>query len=135
MKKFTNIFFIALICLGTVYFITGSFLKSKTSNFAQGFNKYNLVAEKDSKFIKIDTNAATDYDAAGNYTYYLKSYDRQSKPHFIQFTGVGKLKEGQYVKLDTRGTHVKSYKKVSRDSLPYNVSRKLRKDYKINHES
>lgn len=135
MKKFTNIFFTALIFIGLGYFMTGTFLKDQTSDFAQSFNKYNLLADKGPKFVKVDNQVAADYDGEGNYTYYLKSYDRQSRPHYVEFTGYGKLKQGQYIKLDTRGTHVKSYKKVSRDSLPYNVSRKLRKDYKINHES
>ena len=135
MKKFINVLLVGLIVLGLGYYMAGSFLKNKTSDFAQNFNQYNLLADKGPRFVKVDNQKAFDYDGYGDYTYYLKSYDRQSRPHYIEFTGNGKLKQGQYIKLDTRGTYVKAYKKVSQHALPYNVSRKLHNDYQFNQDS
>ena len=120
MKKLRDGFFIILIMMGVVYFMTGSFVKNKTSDFAQNFNRFNLQAKRSPKFMQIDYQDS-DQESDGSYTYYADSYDRQGNYHDIVFNSDDDLKEGQYLKLDTKGNYIKGYKKIQANDMPYKV--------------
>lgn len=120
MKKIINYFFIALIILGSGYYMAGTYFKNKTSHTAQNFNQYNLLAKHSPKFIQIDYRDA-DKESDGSYTYYTDGYDRQGHHHEVDFNSNTDLKEGQYLKLDTKGNYVNDYQKISANDMPYKV--------------
>lgn len=112
--------------MGVIYFMTGSFVKDRDSNFAQSFNRFNLQAKRSPKFIQIDYTDS-DKEADGSYTYYADSYDRHGNWHDIEFNSDDDLKEGQFIKLDTKGNYIKGYQKITANDMPYKV-------YNIFHE-
>ncbi|KRN94395.1 YxeA family protein [Companilactobacillus kimchiensis] len=120
MKKFHDIFFMTLIFLGLAYFMTGSFVKDKTSPLAKNFNQYNLLAKRSPKFIQID-HAASDKEDDGSYTYYADGFDRQGMGHEVEFNSDEDLADGQLIKLDTKGSYIKDYKKIEPNDMPYKV--------------
>lgn len=100
--------------------MAGSFYKDKNTEFAQSFNHYNLLARSSPKYIQIDYEDA-DEESDGSTTYYTDSYDRQGKYHEIDFNSDADLKDGQLLKLDTKGSYVRSYQKILPDDMPYKV--------------
>ena len=120
MKKFINLFFTTMIILGTGYYMAGTYLKNQTSEFAQNFNQYNLLAKSSPKFIEINYDDS-DKENDGSYTYYAAAFDRQGHRHDIVFNSDDDLADGQLLKLDTKGNYVKSYKKIQADDMPYKV--------------
>ncbi len=123
MKKLSAIIFPTIIILICGYLIICSGIKNRTSEFAQDFNQYNVLAKREPKYIKI--NYVTEPDKDGYSTYYLRGYDRYSKAHDLEFTSDDDFKDGQYLKLDTKGSYVDDYQKVSVNGMPYKVYHKL----------
>jgi conserved hypothetical protein TIGR01655 len=113
--------------MGIVYVGVCFHAKDSTDQFSQAFNNYNFMVKREPKYVKIDNTNAKDNDGYGNYTYDLKSYDRSGNAHKIEFMGMGKLKQNHYLKLDTKGSYVYSYKEVFKDDMPYKVYQKLNK--------
>ena len=126
MKKLRNIFFTSLIVMGVVYFMIGSFVKNRDSNFAQIFNRFNLQAKRSPKFMQVNY-ADSDQETDGSYTYYADSYDRQGNWHDIEFNSDDDIQDGQFLKLDTKGNYIKGYQKIGANDMPYKV-------YNIFHE-
>lgn len=129
MKKIIDVLSIALISLGAVYLMVGSFAKDDSSEFAQNFNKYNILVNRSAKYAKIDNSSESlekNENDDGKYTYYLDSFDRHGKLQEVEFSTPVKFKQNQYIKLDTKGSDVKSYKAITRDDMPYKIDRKLR---------
>lgn len=127
MKKIAEVLSIALLSLGTIYLIVGTFAKNGSSELAQSFNQYNLLAKRGPQFAKIDNSYdSTAEDEDGNYTYYLDGFDRQGNPREVEFSTPKKLKQNQYVKLDAQGSHIKGYEIITRDGMPYKVYSELK---------
>jgi len=123
MKKLISAFFFSIIILSCGYLILCSGIKNHTTDFAQNFNQYNVLAKREPKYIKIKRIATADEN--GYATYYLKGYDRYSQKHNLEFTSADTFKKGQYLKLDTKGTYVDDYQKISINDMPYTVYHKL----------
>lgn len=124
MKKIINFTLTVLIFIGTGYYLAGSYLRNSNSEFAQKFNRYNLLAKRSPKYMQIDYQDS-EKEADGSFTYYADSYDRQGKWHEINFNSDDDLADGQYLKLDTKGNYVKDYHKINPNDLPYGVYRIL----------
>lgn len=102
-------------------------LKDNTSAAGQAFNQFNILVKEESRYVKIDNAKAVDEDGYGNYNYTLPSYDQKGQEHPIKFTGMGKLKQGHYLKLTTKGTYVITYQEAFEQNIPHNVYEKLNK--------
>lgn len=100
-------------------------MQDNTSEIGQAVSKYSPLAKNELKYVKIDNANAHDSAGYGNFDYDLKSYDTSGKEHPIKFTGMGKLKQGHYLELDTKGTYVKTYREVFSKDLPNGVEAKL----------
>jgi len=120
MKKVINVLLVGLIILGLGYYMAGSYLKNQNTEFAQSFNRYNLLAKRDPKFMKLDFESANE-ERDGSYTFYADTYDRQGNHHEIDFHSDDDFNNGQLIKLDTKGSYVKSYQVINPDDLPYKI--------------
>lgn len=121
MKKLCNIIFITLIFLGVGYYMTGSVMKNRSTEFAQNFNRYNILAKRAPKFTQVDYDNAQ-AAKGGSYTFYADSYDRYGHHHEIVFrSDDDNLNDGQLLKLDTKGSYVKGYKTIGSNDMPYKV--------------
>ena len=125
MRSFLRVFLLGIVILGMGYLGVCAYAKDNTSQAAQSFNAMNVLVKREPKYVKIDNRNAKDEDGYGNYTYDLKSYDADGKQHAIKFMGMGKLKQGHYLKLDTKGSYVYSYKEVFKNDIPSDVYTKL----------
>lgn len=125
MRSFLRVFLLGIAVLAIGYFAVCFTVKDSTSQSAQAFNAYNVLVKREAKYVKIDNKEAKDEDGYGNYTYDLKSYDDNGNEHPIKFMGMGKLKQGHYLKLDTKGSYVYSYKEVFKKDMPSDVYTKL----------
>lgn len=122
MKKIINILLMGLVVLGLGYYMAGSYLKDKNTEFAQSFNRYNLLAKRDPKFIQVDY-ADANKENDGSYTFYADAYDRQGHWHEIDVHSNDDLDDGQLLKLDTKGSYVKGYQVINPDDLPFKLYR------------
>lgn len=120
MKKFINVFFMTLMVFGVAYYMAGSFYKDKNTEFAQNFNRYNILAKSGPKYIQVD-HEDSEQEADGSTTYYADGYDRQGKYHEVDFNSDDDLEDGQLLKLDTKGSYIKDYQKILPDDMPYKV--------------
>ena len=125
MRSFLRVFLLGIVILGIGYISICFYAKDNTSQAAQSFNGVNVLVKREPKYVKIDNNGAKDEDGYGNYTYDLKSFDDNGNEHPIKFMGMGKLKQGHYLRLDTKGSYVYSYKEVFKKDIPSDVYTKL----------
>ena len=125
MRSFLRVFLLGVVIMGLGYLGVCAYAKDNTSQTAQAFNAYNVLVKREPKYVKIDNKGAKDNDGYGNYTYDLKSYDDNGHEHPVKFMGMGKLKQGHYLELDTKGSYVYSYKEVFKKDMPSNVYTKL----------
>lgn len=125
MRSLLRVFLLGLVVMMVGYFGACFYSKDNTSQVAQAFNAYNVLVKREPKYVKIDNKSAKDTEGYGNYTYDLKSYDKDGQEHPIQFLGMGKLKQGHYLELDTKGSYVYSYKEVFQKDIPSDVYTKL----------
>lgn len=125
MRSFLRVFLVGILILGLGYLGACVYAKDNTGQAAQAFNGYNVLVKHEPKYVKIDNKEAKDEDDYGNYTYDLKSYDADGHEHPIKFMGMGKLKQGHYLELDTKGSYVYSYKEVFQKDIPSDVYTKL----------
>ncbi|AUI72005.1 YxeA family protein [Companilactobacillus alimentarius] len=125
MRSFLRLFLLAIFILGVGYLGACAYNKDNTSESAQALNKYNILVKREARYVKIDNSNAKDKDGYGNYTYDLKGYDKDGHSHPTSFMGMGKLKQDHYLKLDTKGTYVYSYKEVFKKDIPSDVYTKL----------
>lgn len=125
MRKLLKVLLSTIFLMGLAYSIAGNAMKDDPSEMGQAFNKFNIFAKEESKYVKIDNSNAHDEYGYGNYEYDLKSYDSAGQAHPLKFTGMGKLKQGRYLELDTKGTYVITYREVFEKDLPNGVYQKL----------
>ncbi|MFC6175744.1 YxeA family protein [Companilactobacillus huachuanensis] len=125
MRSFLRVFLLGIVVVVIAYFGACLITKESSSQAAQAFNAYNVLVKREPKYVKIDNKEAKDEDGYGNYTYDLKSYDDAGNEHSIKFMGMGKLKQGHYLELDTKGSYVYSYKEVFEKEIPSDVYTKL----------
>jgi len=125
MRSFLRVFLLGIVVVVIAYFGACFATKDSTSQAAQAFNAYNVLVKREPRYVKIDNKEAKDDDGYGNYTYDLKSYDDDGNEHPIKFMGMGKLKQGHYLELDTKGSYVYSYKEVFKKDMPSDVYTKL----------
>lgn len=125
MRSFLRVFLLGIFLLVIGYFGACVGLKDSTSEMGQALNKFNVLVKEEPRYVKIDNSKAVDEDGYGNYDYTLTSYDQKGQEHPIKFTGMGKLKEGHYLKLTTKGTYVITYKEAFEQDIPHNVYEKL----------
>ncbi|MQS76643.1 YxeA family protein [Companilactobacillus halodurans] len=125
MRSYLRVFLLGIFLLGLGYLGGCLYAKNNTSEVAQIFNKFNILAKRESRYVRIDNKNAKDKDGYGNYTYNLKSYDKKGKEAPISFTGMGKLKSGHYLKIDTKGSYVYTYKEVFKKDIPSNIFKRV----------
>ena len=125
MRSFLRVFLLGIVIIGLGYLGACFYTKDNTSQVSQAFNNYNILVKREPRYVKIDNKDAKDKDGYGNYTYNLKSYDQDGIEHPIEFMGMGKLKQNHYLKLDTKGSYVYSYKEVFKKDIPSDVYTKL----------
>jgi len=125
MRSFLRVFLLGIVIMGIGYFSICLSVKDSTSQSAQAFNAFNVLVKREPKYVKIDNNRAKDEDGYGNYVYDLKSYDENGVEHPVKFSGMGKLKQGHYLELDTKGSYVYTYKEVFQKDIPSDVYTKL----------
>lgn len=125
MRSLLRVFLLGISVMVIAYFGACLVAKDGTSQVAQAFNAYNVLAKREARYFKIDNANSRDEDGYGNYTYNLKSYDDEGKEHPIEFMGMGKLKQDHYLELDTKGSYVYSYKEVFKKDMPSDVYTKL----------
>ena len=127
MRSFLRVFLLGIFLLVIGYLGACVGLKDNTSAAGQAFNQFNILVKEESRYVKIDNAKAVDEDGYGNYNYTLPSYDQKGQEHPIKFTGIGKLKQGHYLKLTTKGTYVITYQEAFEQNIPHNVYEKLNK--------
>jgi len=125
MRSFLRVFLLGIVIMGIGYFSICLSVKDSTSQSAQAFNAFNVLVKREPKYVKIDNNRAKDEDGYGNYVYDLKSYDENGVERPVKFSGMGKLKQGHYLELDTKGSYVYTYKEVFQKDIPSDVYTKL----------
>ncbi|MFD1417661.1 YxeA family protein [Companilactobacillus keshanensis] len=125
MRNLLKFLFISVIVAGGLYLAVCIHAKDSTDQFSQAINQYNFLVKRESRYVKIDNTNAKDKDGYGNYYYNLVSYDDNGNPHKIEFMGMGKLKQNHYLKLDTKGSYVYTYKEVFEKNIPSDVYTKL----------
>ncbi|AKP67935.1 YxeA family protein [Companilactobacillus ginsenosidimutans] len=118
MKNLLKFLFISILIVGGSYVGACLYTKDRTDQFSQALGQYNFLVKRDSWYVKIDNSKGADEDGYGNYEYDLKSYDSEGEPHQVKFTGMGKLKQGHYLKLDTKGAYVYSYEEAFKNNMP-----------------
>lgn len=125
MKSLLKFFLISILIIGGSYLGACLYTKDRSDQFSQALGQYNFLVKREPKYVKIDNSKGRDEDGYGNYQYYLTSYDSEGKSHPIQFTGMGKLKQGHYLKLDTKGAYVYSYEEVFEKTMPKKAFEKV----------
>lgn len=125
MKRFLRLILTVFLVAGIGYTVLCLTMKDNSSELGQAINMYNVFAKEEPKYVKIDNAKGRDEAGYGNYEYKLTSYDAQGNPHPIQFTGMGKLKQGHYLKLTTKGTYVSTYEEAFQKDIPHVVYDKL----------
>jgi len=125
MRSLLRVFLLGISVMVIAYFGACLVTKDSTSQGAQAFNAFNVLAKREARYVKVDNSKSRDEDGYGNYTYNLKSYDDEGKEHPIEFMGMGKLKQDHYLELDTKGSYVYTYKEVFKKDMPSDVYTKL----------
>lgn len=125
MRSYLRVFLFGIFLLGMGYLGLCAYAKDNPGQNAQAFNRYNILVKHEAKYVKIDNKNAKDNDGFGNYDYKLTSYDKNGKKKQIEFTGMKKLKQGHFLKLDTKGNYVYSYKEVFKKDIPSDIFTKL----------
>lgn len=125
MKSLLKFLLITVLIIGGSYVGACLYTKDRTDQFSQALGQYNFMVKRESKFVKIDNNKGNDEDGYGNYEYNLISYDSEGKAHDVKFTGMGKLKQNHYLKLDTKGAYVYSYEEAFKSNMPKKAYDKL----------
>ena len=118
MRPYLRLIMLFTVILGGAYLAACHYAKNSDSQVAQTINTYSVLAPKETKYVKVDNTKAKDHNGYGNYEYSLTSFDKDGAPQKVKFTGTGKLKQGHYLKLKTKGTHVKTYQEVTPDHMP-----------------
>jgi uncharacterized protein (TIGR01655 family) len=118
MKNLLKFLLIAALIIGGSYIGACLYTKDRTDQFSQALGQYNFLVKREPKYVKIDNSKAADKDGYGNYTYDLTSYDKNGDAHKVEFMGMGKLKQGHYLKLDTKGAYVYSYRESFKSDMP-----------------
>ena len=118
MRSFLRVFLLGIFLLVIGYLGACVGLKDNTSAAGQAFNQFNILVKEEPRYVKIDNAKAVDEDGYGNYNYTLPSYDQKGQEHPIKFTGMGKLKQGHYLKLTTKGTYVITYQEAFEQNIP-----------------
>lgn len=118
MKSIFKTFLTLILGLAAAYTIVCFVMKDNPSEFGQAVNQFSIFAREEPKYVKIDNAKGKDEAGYGNLEYRLTSYDANGDPHPIQFTGMGKLKQGHYLRLDTKGTYVLTYAEAFENDIP-----------------
>lgn len=125
MKSFLRLLLTVFLVAGISYTVLCFTMQDNSSELGQAINMYNVFAKEEPKYVKIDNAKGRDEDGYGNYVYQLTSYDAQGNSHPARFTGMGKLKQGHYLKLTTKGTYVSTYEETFQKDMPKVVYDKL----------
>ena len=125
MKSFSKFFLLLVAFIGGTYLAACAYAKTNTSDLAQAVNSHSILATREAKYVKIDNAHGRDEDGYGNYIYTLTSYNKDGQEQEVRFTGMGKLKQGHYLKLDTKGTYIITYEEAFPKDMPANVTAHL----------
>lgn len=125
MRHLFKFLFTIIITLGIAYLFLCMTMIDNPSELGQAVNQFSIIAKEEPKYVKIDNTNARDEAGYGNYEYSLKSYDQKGKEHPVKFTGMGKLKQGHYLKLTTKGTYVITYEEAFENNIPEAAFSKL----------
>lgn len=118
MKNLFKFLLSLILIMSAGYLFLCISMKNNPGEMGQAVNKFNILAKEEPRYVKIDNTHARDEDGYGNYKYNLKSYNEQGIEQPIEFTGMGKLKQGHYLKLTTKGTYVITYEEAFENSIP-----------------
>jgi len=126
MRSLLKFLLLSATIIGLAYVGACAYTKDRTDQFSQALGQYNFMVKKEPRYVKIDNAKGKDEDGYGNYDYNLTSYDKDGNEHPIQFTGMGKLKQGHYLEVMTKGAYVYTYKEVFQKDMPNDVYSKLK---------
>ncbi|MFD1472426.1 YxeA family protein [Companilactobacillus mishanensis] len=125
MKSLLKFLLLSVLIVGGAYLGACAYTKDRTDQFSQALGAYNILVKRESRYVKIDNSKGHDEDGYGNYDYDLTSYDKDGNPHQVKFTGMGKLKQGHFLKLDTKGAYVYTYDEAFKRNIPSAAYNKL----------
>lgn len=125
MKTFFKRLLTVIIGLMGMYSLVCIINKDNPSVFGQAVNQFSIFTHEEPKYVKIDNSKGRDKAGYGNYEYALTGYDKNGNAHPVEFTGHGKLKEGHYLRFETKGSYVKTYSEAFENDMPKIVFDKL----------
>lgn len=128
MKSLLKFLLISALIIGGSYLGACLYTKDRTDQFSQALGQYNFLVKREPRYVKIDNSKGQDEAGFGNYEYTLTSYDADGHPHQAKFTGMGKLKQAHYLKLDTKGAYVYSYEEAFKNNMPKKAFSKLQSE-------
>ncbi|EOT43088.1 MULTISPECIES: YxeA family protein [Enterococcus] len=92
------------------------FSDDASGEFAQTIDRMNPFVKEGNIYVK--TTQPKDVNDYGTAHYRQVAADEEGNKRTIEFSGMSKLKQGHYLKLENKGAFVKKYEEISKNEIP-----------------
>ena len=92
------------------------FSDDASGEFAQIVDRLNPLVKEGNVYVK--TAQPLEVNGYGTAHYRQVAADEKGNKRTIEFSGMSKLKQGHYLKLENKGAFVKTYEEVQKEEIP-----------------